>query len=285
MYLHFPPLRKANSILIQIECCIPLGASPKRSGTQTLSQTRFFHFYNPHCISVLQIESCAAPSSSTPLKQLMLSSNASPFYSRVLWLKDGVGIRTTSMMTYDKSTRPIQEAFWMLSFSLISPHPTPNFPVWKIWYINWNVWWVQFPPRPIASSACGSVCLCVYFWHKHRMDWLSPSPWPVANTYTSFESLGDDVKGDDQGRHQTHLFWILNYDFLSSIFWLHCYTKDKVTSGLRSLLWRLWDQWHFLGLRILCPSNSQLDFDNIVEQSAKTRRICRSAPRVARQYR
>lgn len=125
------------------------------------------------------------------------------------------------------------------------------------------------------------VCLCVYFLHKHRMDWLSLSPWPIANTYTNFESLGDDVKGEEQGRHQTHLFWILNYDFLSSIFWLHCYTKDKVTSGLRSLLWLLWDQWHFLGLRILCPSNSQLDFDNIVEQGAKTRRICESAPRVA----
>lgn len=36
--------------------------------------------------------------------------------------------------------------------------------------------------------------------------------------------------------------------------WLHCYTKDKLASSLRSLLWLLWDQWHFLGIRILPPS-------------------------------
>lgn len=134
------------------------------------------------------------------------------------------------------------------------------------------------PSLALHVGVC--VCVCIFYTSTEWTDfpWV-PDPWAIlTHILRVWETM---CREKTQGRHQTHLFWILNYDFLSSIFWLHCYTKDRVTSGLRSLLRLLWDQWHFLGLRILCPSNSQLDFDNIVEQGAKTRRICERAPRVA----
>lgn len=90
--------------------------------------------------------------------------------------------------------------------------------------------------RPLARSARGELGVRVCVLNTHSIDLLPPHPSPRP-VLTCMSRAAGPCGGREQGRHQTLLFWIVNYDFLSSIFWLHCYTKDEVASGLWSLLW------------------------------------------------
>ena len=97
------------------------------------------------------------------------------------------------------------------------------------------------------------VCSSVYFLKSQQYGFDFPTPLSLAFPYIHFESW--EVSWRERASQTSNPF-IRNLKLwlLSSIFWLHCYTKDKLTSGLRSLLWLLWDQCHFLGGGILHPS-------------------------------
>lgn len=113
-------------------------------------------------------------------------------------------------------------------------------PVWNNTSKNWMYLSMQYPSRPTAASAYTGECLCAYFLKRHRMDLKFPCPWHLAFTSPIILTVGRPRGGIRAS--QTSNPFILNLkSWVLSIFWLHCYTKNKLTSCLRSQIWMLWD--------------------------------------------